>query len=181
MPVARARQRPSRAAPLTALAVLLVAVALAGYFLSRPKLVFTNALAASIWLTVGQARPVLLRPGSSQRFGIPGGGSLVVQWNLARPLSADERPMGEELRGSAVVRASRGTVTQRASARSGDGDYFAPLITNATGEVLRAMVNAGLEGAVDCGCGVRPGARRGFIGYFRFGRESTGGGGGGNG
>jgi hypothetical protein len=173
MPLARGRRRPSRAAPLTALAVLLVAAALAGYFLSRPKLMFTNTLVAPIWLTVGQARPVLLRAGSTQRFGIPGGGSLVVQWNLARPLSANERPMGEELRGSAVVRASRGTVSQRASARGGEADYFAPLITNATGEVLRATVNAGLEGAVDCGCGVRPGARRVFIGYYRLYQNST--------
>ena len=61
MPVARGRRRPSRAAPLTALAILLVGVALAGYFLSRPKLIFTNTLVAPIWLTVGQARP---RPAS---------------------------------------------------------------------------------------------------------------------
>jgi hypothetical protein len=173
MPVARGRRRPSRAAPLTALAVLLVVAAIAGYFLSRPKLIFTNTLAAPIWLTVGQARPVLVRAGSVQRVGIPGGGSLVLQWNLARPLSANERPMGEELRGSAVVRASRGAVTQRASARGGDADYFAPLITNATSEVLRATVNAGLEGAVDCDCGVRPGARRVFIGYYRLYQNST--------
>jgi hypothetical protein len=173
MPVARGRRRPSRAAPLTALAVLVVVAAIAGYFLSRPKLIFTNTLAAPIWLTVGQARPVLIGAGSVQHFGIPGSGSLVLQWNLARPLSANERPMGEELRGSAVVRASRGTVTQRASARGGDADYFAPLITNATSQILRATVNAGLEGAVDCDCGVRPGARRVFIGYYRLYQNST--------
>jgi hypothetical protein len=173
MPVARGRRRPSLTAPLTALAVLLLGGLIGGYFLSRPKLVFTNALVASIWLTVGQERPVQLRPGSTQRFSIPGGSSLVVQWNLARPLSANERPMGEELRGSIVVRGSRGTVRQRASARGTDADYFAPLITNGTGEVLRATVNAGLEGAVDCGCGVRPGARRVFIGYYRLYQNST--------
>jgi len=39
--------------------------------------------------------------------------------------------------------------------------------------LLRATVNAGLEGAVDCGCAVRPGARRVFIGYYRLYRNST--------
>jgi hypothetical protein len=173
IPVARGRRRPSRTAPLAALAVLVLAGLVAGYFLSRPKLIFSNALAAPIWLTVGQARPVRMEPGTAQRFSVPRGGPLVVQWNLARPLSANERPMGEELRGSAVVRASSGTVSQRASAHSSQGDYFAPLISNGTGEVLRATVNAGLEGAVDCGCGVRPGARRVFIGYYRLYQNST--------
>ena len=35
------------------------------------------------------------------------------------------------------------------------------------------MVNAGLRGAVDCGCAVRAGARRVFIGYYRLFRNST--------
>ena len=173
IPVARARRRPSRAAPLTALAVLAIVAAIAGYWLSRPKLVFSNTLVAPVWLTVGQARPVQLGPGQTQRFRISGGNSLLVQWNLARPLSANQRPMGEELRGSAVVRASGGTVYQQAAFRSADAKYFAPLITNGTEEVLRATVNAGLEGAVDCGCGIRPGARRVFIGYYRLYQNST--------
>ena len=172
-PVARARRRPSRTAPLSALALLVVVGLVAWYVLSRPKLIFTNGLAAPIWLTVGPERPTMVGPGQSQRFGISGRNSLVVQWNLVRPLSANQRPMGEELRGSAVVRAPRGTVQQRASARTADADYFAPLITNGTNDLLRATVNAGLEGAVDCGCAVRPGARRVFIGYYRLYRNST--------
>ena len=97
----------------------------------------------------------------------------MVQWNLARPLSANERPMGEEVRGSAVVRASRGTVAQRASTRVGDAAYFAPLITNASDRLLHITVNAGLEGAVACGCAIRPGARRVFIGYYHLYQNST--------
>jgi hypothetical protein len=96
-----------------------------------------------------------------------------VQWNLARPLSPDERPLGEELRGSVVVRQPRGTVHQSASARGTDTDYFAPLITNAGDGLLRVVVNAGLEGSVDCNCAVRPGVRRVFIGYYRLYRNST--------
>jgi hypothetical protein len=172
-PVARARRRPSRAAPLSALALVVVAGLVVWYLLSRPKLIFTNTLAAPIWLTVGPQRPTKLGPGQSQRFRISGGNSLVVEWNLVRPLSANQRPMGEELRGSAVLRAPQGTVQQRAAGRTGDADYFAPLITNATSGLLRATVNAGLEGAVDCGCAVRPGARRVFIGYYRLYRNST--------
>ena len=173
LPVARARRRPSRVAPLAAFTLLVVGGLIAGYILTRPKLIFTNALAAPIWLTVGQQRPTLLPAGETLHTGIPGGSALVVEWNLARPLSANQRPLGEELRGSAVVRASRGTVRQQAAARSRDADFFAPLITNATDEVLRTTVNAGLEGAVDCGCAVRPGASRVFIGYYRLYQNST--------
>jgi hypothetical protein len=81
--------------------------------------------------------------------------------------------MGEELRGSLVVREPRGTISYSATARGTDLDYFAPLITNATEDLLRVKVNAGLEGAVDCGCAVRPGAQRVFIGYYRLYRNST--------
>ena len=97
----------------------------------------------------------------------------MVQWNLARPLSADERPMGEELRGSMVIRDPSGTIHQRATARAPGAEYFAPLITNSAPDLLRVTVNAGLEGAVDCGCAVRPGASRVFIGYYRLYQNST--------
>jgi hypothetical protein len=33
--------------------------------------------------------------------------------------------------------------------------------------------NAGLQGAVDCGCAVRSGATRVFIGYYRLYQNST--------
>jgi hypothetical protein len=96
----------------------------------------------------------------------------VVQWNLARPLSANDRPMGEEVRGSVVLRNPSGSIQQRANV-SGSTSFFAPLITNGTEELLRVTVNAGLEGAVDCGCAVRPGARRVFVGYYRLYQNST--------
>jgi hypothetical protein len=143
------------------------------YLLRRPRLVFTNQLAAPIWLAVGQGAPVKLGSGDTQTLPIAGSGSLVVQWNLARPLSADQRPMGEELRGSIVIRDPQGTVNRSATARGEGADYFAPLVTNATEDLLRVMVNAGLEGAVDCGCAVRPGARRVFVGYYRLYKNST--------
>jgi len=134
--------------------------------------VFTNQLAAPIWLAVGQRAPVTLGPGAAQTVEIPGG-SVVVQWNVARPLSANQRPMGEELRGSAVLREQRGVIRRSATIRESGADYFAPLISNTTQDLLRVTVNAGLEGAVDCGCAIRPGASRVFIGYYRLYRNST--------
>jgi hypothetical protein len=154
--------------------LLLSGAALTGWYLwSRRTLVFTNELAAPIWIAVGQAPPVTLPAGQTARLTVPGGGVQVVQWNLARPLSADERPMGEELRGSVVVREPRGTIRRSASARGTESDYFAPLITNSTADLLRVVVNAGLEGSVDCRCAVRPGAHRVFVGYYRLYRNTA--------
>jgi hypothetical protein len=104
---------------------------------------------------------------------VPGGKTLVAVWELVRPLSADGRPMGEEVRGSVVRPGVRGTIRRSAMPRGDHGDYFAPLVTNGSDDLLRVTVNSGLEGAVDCGCAVRPGARRVFIGYYRLYRNST--------
>jgi hypothetical protein len=171
-PVARPRRRPPRIAPALLVLLLLVLGGLAAWYFARRRLVFTNQLAAPIWLAVGQRPPVTLPPGASQTVGIPGG-SVVVQWNLARPLSANQRPMGEELRGSAVLRGERGVIRRSATIRESGTAYFAPLITNAGDDLLRITVNAGLEGAVDCGCAVKPGASRVFVGYYRLYRNST--------
>jgi len=172
-PFTRPRRRPPRIAPALTGLLLVVAVALGWYLLSRPRLVLTNELAAPIWVAVGQEGPVTLAPGATQSLALPRSGATVVQWNLARPLSADERPMGEELRGSFVVREPRGKVHRRATVRAAGAEYFAPLITNATDTLLRITANAGLEGAVDCGCAVRPGATRVFVGYYRLYQNST--------
>lgn len=154
-------------------AALLIGIPAAWYLLKRPKLVFTNRLAAPVWVAVGPAAPVSIPPGATQTLSLPGDGSQVVQWNLARPLSPNERPMGEELRGSVLVREPTGTIHHSATARGTGLDYFAPLISNATDNLLRVRVNSGLEGAVDCGCAVRPGTRRVFIGYYRLYGNST--------
>ena len=172
-PVARPPRRPRSAAPLLLGLLVLTAALVAWYVVRRPHLAFTNELAAPIWLTAGQASPVTIGPGTTHTTGLPRSGSVVVQWNLARPLSANDRPMGEEVRGSVVLRDARGTIRQRASVSASGVSFFAPLITNGTEEQLRVTVNAGLEGAVDCGCAVRPGARRVFVGYYRLYQNST--------
>jgi hypothetical protein len=172
-PVARSRRRRTRRLPVILLLVVTAAALAGAYFLTRPRLVFGNQLAAPIWVAVGESSPVRLEPHSELSVPVSRGETLVVQWNLARPLSADERPMGEELRGSVVVREPRGTIRRSAGPRGLEADYFAPLITNASDQLLRVKVNAGLEGAVDCACAVRPGARRVFIGYYRLYQNST--------
>ena len=171
-PVARPRRRPPRIAPILTVLILIASGLSAWYFAGRRRLEFSNELAAPIWLAVAQRAPVTLQPGTAQTVELPSG-SVVVQWNLARPLSANQRPMGEELRGSAVIREKRGLIRRSATIRESGTAYFAPLITNASQELLRITTNAGLEGAVDCGCAIRPGASRVFVGYYRLYQNST--------
>lgn len=167
------RQQPPRG-PLPALILVLVlAGALGAYYaVSRPTLVFTNRLAAPIRVAVDSGNSQVIQPGGSGRLPLPGK-LRVAMWEVIPPLSADGRPMGEAVRGSVVIPGVRGKVYRSAAPRGSHGDYFAPLITNATDGMLRVKVNAGLEGAVDCDCAVRPGARRVFIGYYRLYRNST--------
>lgn len=166
------RRQPSRR-PLL-LFLLVVAAALGGlYLLMRPRLEFTNRLAAPVRLAVDDAPPRLVAPGASVRVAAPWRKRLVAAWELARPLSADGQPMGDELRGSVIEQGIWGTIRRGATARGPDGNFFAPLISNASDDQLRVTVNAGLEGALDCGCAVRPGGRRVFVGYYRLYQNST--------
>jgi hypothetical protein len=168
VPVARGRRT------LLLLAVLLLSAAAAGwFFVSRPRLLFTNELAGPVRLAADQQTPLTLAPGEMVRLTTPRGRAMVALWELVRPLSADGRPMGSEVRGSVVVRGPSGTIRRSARARGTDADYFAPLITNASEDLLRVTVNAGLQGSLDCGCAVRPGARRVFIGYYPLFQNST--------
>lgn len=159
--------------PLAVVLVLaLAAVAASCQLLDRSRLRFTNRLAAPVRLVFGGQPPSTIPPGETIELAIPRGGASVAEWELVRPLSADGTPMGEAIRGAIVPR-GRGTVADSAWVRQGDADYFAPLVTNASRDLLRVTVNAGLEGALDCGCAVRPGANRVFVGYYRLYRNST--------
>ena len=171
---------PSRPAaigvPLLPILLVLLLVAAAGVgvvLLLRPHVEFANGLAGPVRLVVGDDPPRTLAPAAAARVAVSRGKTVVAQWELQRPLSADGKPMGEEVRGSSVLRGPSGTTALHASSRPGDTAYFAPLITNASSRPLRVTVNAGLQGAVDCGCAVRPGARRVFIGYYRLFQNST--------
>jgi hypothetical protein len=154
------------------IALLLALAAAAVYLLiGRTRLRFTNRLVAPVRLAIGERVDTVPR-GVIVELDVPRGGTSVAEWELVRPLSADDRPMGEEIRGAVVLRGRR-TLADSAWVRQGDADYFAPLITNASKDLLRVTVNAGLQGALDCGCAVRPGATRVFIGYYRLYENST--------
>ncbi len=156
---------------LLALLVALAATTGVYLFLGRSELRFTNHLAAPVLVAVA-GRVDTVPAGARVALPLPRSGTSVAEWELVRPLSADDRPMGEEIRGAVVIR-GRGAIADSAWVRQGDADYFAPLITNASEGVLRITVNAGLQGALDCGCAVRPGATRVFIGYYRLYQNST--------
>ena len=169
-PVGRAPGR-RRLLPIVVAAALIAGLAAAAAVLARPTLTVSNGLLAPVHLVVNDSAQVV-PPGATVRVKV-GRGLLVAQWELERPLSADRQPMGEVVRGSWVVLAPRGTVSRAAGPRTDAGDYFAPLVTNETTGLLRNTVNAGLDGARDCGCAVRPGARRVFLGYYRLYRNTT--------
>ena len=157
--------------PIIVGALALAAFAAGAWVFMQPTLVFSNQLVAPVRLIVGQTSRVV-PPGETVRLRVSRK-LLVAEWELERPLSADKQPMGEAVRGSWVVPAPRGTVNRAAAARLDTGDYFAPLVSNDADRLLRITVNAGLDGARDCGCAVRPGARRVFLGYYRLYRNST--------
>jgi hypothetical protein len=158
--------------PVALLILAVAAVAASCTLLDRPRLRFTNRLAAPVRLVLGEQPPHTVSPDETVTLAVPRGGASVAQWELVRPLSADRKPMGEEIRG-AVVTSRRGSVADSAWVRQGDDDFFAPLVTNASADLLRVTVNAGLIGARDCECAVRPGANRVFLGYYRLYGNST--------
>jgi hypothetical protein len=172
--VAARQAPPPSLAPLVVIVLLLlIAAGGAAYLLLKPRLAFTNRLAAPVRVGLGGGPPVTVPPGGTSRLSGPFGRTIVAEWELVRPLSADSAAMGEIIRGSTVATSPRGTVHAEAGTRSGEAAYFAPLITNATTQPLRVLVNAGLQGAMDCECAVRPGAERVFIGYYRLYQNST--------
>jgi hypothetical protein len=152
------------------LAVALALGAASCQLIDRSRLRFSNQLAAPVRLVLG-GEPHTLAPGETVTLPIPRGAT-VAEWEMVRPLSADGKPMGEEIRGAVVPR-SGATVADSAWVRQGTADYFAPLVTNATNGLLRVTVNAGLQGARDCECAVRPGATRVYLGYYRLYQNST--------
>ena len=161
-----------RRALLPALLLAVAAVAAAYLLLGRTRLRFSNTLAAPVRLVIGGQPARTVAPGETVVAAVPRGGTSVAEWELVRPLSADDEPMGEEFRGAVVLR-GRGTLADSAWVRQGDADYFAPLVTNASRDLLRVTVNAGLLGARDCDCAVRPGTNRVFLGYYRLYGNST--------
>ncbi len=167
----RSRTRAVRRLALVVLPVLFFG-SLTVWWISRPRLVFANRLAAAVTVTAGETRRVV---DAGARLAVPlrRGRPLTAIWSLVRPTDTEGRPLGVAIADTFDVRRPRGRVHRAAEVRVGKDAYFAPLITNNTGRALTVTINAGLAGATSCGCAVPSGAVRMLIGYYPLYANST--------
>ncbi len=150
---------------LLAIALPVLALGSGAWFLRQPTLVFENRLTDMVTVqVVGEERRIL--PGGSFSLRLERGRRLDLSWQLVSRL-------GVSLGDTIALAQPRGTVRLAATARPAHGAYFAPVITNETGRPLAITVNAGLAGAMRCGCTVPPGAVRMAIGYYPLFENST--------
>ena len=148
-----------------AIALPVLALGAGAMFFRQPTLVFQNRLTDMVAVQVaGEERRIL--PGGSFELKLERGRQLNLSWQLVSPL-------GVSLGDTIAIANPRGTVRLAATARPEHRAYFAPLITNETGQPLSITVNAGLAGAQRCGCTIPPGAVRMAIGYYPLFENST--------
>ncbi len=156
-----------------ALGAVVVGVGVVAYVvLTRPVLIFENHLLEPVRIVAGP-RERVVEPGSALRVPLRRRMSAVAEWRMLRPTSPRGEAMGVEVRGGLALENPRGRVRRAAEARGTDGAYFAPLITNNTGQAISITVNAGLAGALSCNCTVPPGTTRARIGYYPLYQNST--------
>ncbi|HLB38758.1 MAG TPA: serine/threonine-protein kinase [Gemmatimonadales bacterium] len=155
------------------LGILAGAGVVAAYImLTRPVLIFENRLLEPVRIVAGQ-RERVVEPGTALRVPLRRRMSAVAEWRMLRPTSPRGEAMGVEVRGSLALDNPRGRVRRAAEARGTGNAYFAPLITNNTGEPISIVVNAGLAGGLSCNCIVPPGTTRARIGYYPLYQNST--------
>jgi len=145
--------------------VVAIATPLALLFLRPPSLRFENRLAEMVAVRVaGEERRIL--PGGTFTLKPERGRRLRLSWQV-------ERSHGVALGDTITIESPSGRMRVNATARPKGGNYFAPLITNETGKSITITVNAGLAGALNCGCTVPAGAVRMAIGYYPLFANST--------
>lgn len=150
---------------VAAAVALILALGAGAMYLRGPTLVFENRLGGTVTVQVaGEERRIL--PGGSFALGLERGRRLDLAWQLVPQL-------GMAFGDTIAVPDPRGTVRIAATARPTHGAYFAPLITNETGEPLSITVNAGLAGAMSCHCTIPVGAVRLAVGYYPLFENST--------
>ncbi len=168
-----AHARAGRLVPALLAALALALAVTVFVHLTRPVLTVQNQLIEAVNLAINEAPERRLAPGETARVRLSRRKQLVVQWYLVQPVSPSGTPMGEPMQGTLVRERPRGRINYAIDGKSTTTPYFAPLITNDTDQRLQVTVNAGLAGALDCGCAVRPGVRRARIGYYRLFRNTT--------
>jgi hypothetical protein len=152
--------------------VLAVAGAAGFWFVSRPRLEFQNRLIHPVRVTIA-GRERVVDPGAGATLSLPRGYGAAIAWSLVRPAKSRGDPLGVELSATINPAGRRGRVRAAADAGASESAWFAPLITNETGRPLTVVVNAGLQGALSCGCEIPPGAVRAPIGYYPLHQNST--------
>jgi hypothetical protein len=150
---------------ILAIALPVLVLGAGALFFRQPTLVFENRLTDMVAVQVGGEERRIL-PGGSFTLKLERAGRLDLSWQLVSRL-------GVSIADTIRVVHPRGTVRVVANARPTHGAFFAPLITNETDRPLAITVNAGLAGAMRCGCTVPPGAVRMAIGYYPLFENST--------
>jgi len=151
-------------------AIVLVAAGVMWY--ARPRLIFENRLVAPVTVSLG-SRQDTVQPGERVVLPLARGGVSTVTWAAERSVDTEGQPLGVEVAGVIPLGEPRGRIRRAAEARFEGQAYFAPLITNNTGQPLTVTINAGTGAAMDCGCVVPPGAVRMSIGYYPLYLDST--------
>jgi hypothetical protein len=161
---ARGRRR------IVMIGLIVVALAIVGVVIvplvSGPVLVVENELVETIRLTVNGADERDLEPGQRVSVRVTRGRPLFAHWVMQRPAAPGGAVMGVVVEGTIVDADPRGRIRYQATSWPADTAFFAPLITNNTGQPLTVTVNVGLVGVMRCDCWVPPGATRAHVGYF---------------
>ena len=165
-PRTRATARRSRVGwVILAIAVPVLALGAGALYFRQPQLVFENRLADMVTVQVaGEERRIL--PDGSFELKLERGQRLDLSWQLVSQLGV---AFGDTI----SIAQPRGTAHLAATARPTHGAYFAPLITNETGQPLSITVNSGLGGSRSGGCTIPPSAVRMAIGYSPLFENST--------
>jgi hypothetical protein len=157
------------------LLLLLLAIGAAIFLIARsggPRLLVHNTLVEPVKVIAGGSE-LQIAEGGRAEIELKRNERLFAQWYLVQPVGPNGVPLGELMQGTLQQDNPRGRIELEITSRAGGNEFFAPLVTNTTDRALRIVVNAGLQGAIDCNCGVPAGATRTRIGYYRLFQNST--------
>src|SRR5437762_3370468 len=155
---------------ILAVALPVLALGAGALWFRGPRLKFENDLVDTVAVQLA-GHSVRVAPGGTFKTALARQ-PLSLTWSLIRPRTS-AGAVGVLVADTIAAMQPRGQVLLRATARPRNGAYFAPLITNETGQPLTIIVNAGSGAAVSCNCAVPPGAVRMAIGYYPLYQNSS--------